>query len=265
LKWTTNKIKLLIAALVLAHVGTLIVVGGYYLLFEVYRPFTDTWHAAVSDNGTRHLLRNVYEGVLGGTLAQLVVWNHYSKTRSEALSRLDRVEFKLHIPNVKDMRGLSGWQLVLLPLFVIVYAIPGLLVGAGVVWLIKHGLHEAVLLHSGTTGRSTWAHIQMLWTSNYDQKLIGLFASVFLGRRVMRGVADDLQGVFASRRVRLGKPPRYYHPPNFQARVNGMSSDGAAAFSDKTGDWVPAILTVAIVAGMALAGFGYYVLAYIAK
>ena len=109
-----------------------------------------------------------------------------------------------------------------------------------------------------------WSHVQTLWTGNKDQKLIGLFASVFLARRVMKGTADDLQGFFAARRLALSKPLRFYHPPNFRARVNAMSAEGVAHHYTKADARVPVILTVAIVTGTALAAFGYYVLAYIA-
>jgi len=265
LRWARNKLELVLAAVLLAHIGTLIVVGLYYLLFETWRPITDLWHHAVPANSTRHLLRNVYEGVLGGTLAQFVVFNHYAKRRTK-LSGLDRLEVRLRLPNLKDDRELSGWQLALSPLMVLVYAIPGFLVGAGVVWLIKHGVttahNYAVLVGGPNAGQSAWQHFQTLWASNRDQKVIGLFASVFMGRRPVRAVAEDLQGYFVARRVASGKPARRYHPPNFQARMNAASVQGATGRIDRTSAWVPYLLSMAIVVGLLLAGFGAWVLAY---
>ncbi len=265
LKWTANKIKLTIAAVVLAHIGTLIVVGLYYLLFETWAPITHVWHGTVADSGTRHMLRNVYEGVLGGTLAQFVVFNHFAKRRTK-LGWLDRLEIRLGVPNLKDHRELSGWQLGLSPLMVLVYAIPGFLLGAGAVWAIKHGVttaHKyATLIGEPNVGRSAWQHLQTLWTANRDQKIVGLFASVFMGRRPVRAVAEDLQGYFVARRVALGKPARRYHPPNFQARMNAASIQGATGRVDRTGAWVPYLLTAAILVGLLLAGFGTWVLAY---
>jgi len=197
-KWTRNKVELVAAAIVLAHIGTLIVVGLYYLLFEVYAPFTHAWHAVVPGDGTRHLLRNVYEGVLGGTLVQFVVFNHFAKRRT-TVGRLDRQEMKLHIPNLKDDRPLSGWQLLVSPLLVLVYAIPGFLVGAGVAWLMRHEVttahNYALLVGAPTRGHSLWSPIHSLWTANKDEKVVGFFASVFLGRRpVRRGPSGLLCG-----------------------------------------------------------------------
>jgi len=264
-KWTRNKVELVAAAIVLAHIGTLIVVGLYYLLFEVYAPFTHAWHAVVPGDGTRHLLRNVYEGVLGGTLVQFVVFNHFAKRRT-TVGRLDRQEMKLHIPNLKDDRPLSGWQLLVSPLLVLVYAIPGFLVGAGVAWLMRHEVttahNYALLVGAPTRGHSLWSPIHSLWTANKDEKVVGFFASVFLGRRPVRAVAEDLQGYFAARRVALGKSPRVYHPPNFRARMNAATAQGAAVRVANTGAWVSYLLSLSILIGLGLAGFGYWVLAY---
>ncbi len=265
LKWIRNKVELLAAAVVLAHLATLSVAGLYYLLFEVYAPFTHAWHAAVPSAGTRHLLRNVYEGVLGGTMAQFVVFNHFAKRRLR-LTWLDRHEIRLRIPNLKDERALSGWQLALSPLLVLVYAIPGFLVGAGVAWLVRHEVttpHNYALLVGGSGVRhSLLSPAQTIWTTNRDQKIVGFFASVFLGRRPVRAVADDLQGYLAARRVALGKPQRSYHPPNFRARMNAATAEGAVTRVAKTSRWAPVVLSSAVLVGLGLAGFGYWVLAY---
>jgi hypothetical protein len=265
LKWTRNKAELVVAAVVLAHIGTLIVVGLYYLVFEVYPPFTRAWHTAVASNSTRHLLRNVYEGVLGGTLVQFVVFNHFAKRRVK-LGWLDKQEITRRIPNLKDRRPLSGWQLLLSPLLVLVYAIPGFLVGAGVAWLVRHDVttpgNYAKLVGGSSTGHSLWAPIKSVWTTNRDAKIVGFFASVFLGRRPVRAVADDLQGYLAARRVALGKSQRIYHPPNFRARMNAATKDGSATRLAASAKLVPYLLSFALLTGLALAGFGYWVLAY---
>jgi len=285
IRWTEITLALVIVGLIAAHVGTLIIVGLYYLLFETVGSVKHVWDTLLTVqwahlfgrqlistatwNNDRHLLRNVFEGVLGGTLAQLIIFNHFRIRHTGKLNRLDRFEFKLHIPNVKDHRGLTGWQLLLLPALVIIYAVPGFLVGYVVTQVVKHNL---TLAHSdyvfffgdGTTGTSVWSHIQTLWTGNKDQKLIGLFASVFLARRVMKGSADDVQGFFAARRVALHKPIRRYHPPNFRARVNAMDADGVVHHYSTADALVAIVLTAAMVVGAALALFGLYVLAFIA-
>ena len=130
-------------------------------------------------------------------------------------------------------------------------------------WLIRHDINVrdyARLVGNSHVGRSVWGHLETVWTSNRDQKVVGFFASVFLGRRPVRGVAEDVQGYLAARRVALGKPPRFYHPPNFQARMNASNPEAAAMRVDRTA-WVPYLLSFALVVGAALAGFGVWVLA----
>ncbi|MDQ2797562.1 MAG: hypothetical protein M3Y06_10425, partial [Actinomycetota bacterium] len=194
---------------------------------------------------------------------QFVVFNHFTHRRAK-LGRLDKWEIDHGLPNLKDHRRLAGWQLASSPLLVLVYAIPGLLVGAAVAWLLRHNINVRDyerLVGNSHVGRSVGSHLTTLWTSNRDQKVVGFFASVFLGRRPVRAVAEDLQGYFAARRVALGKPPRFYHPPNFQARMNAASAEAAAMRIDGTAGWVPYLLSFALAVGALLAGFGIWVLA----
>jgi hypothetical protein len=174
---------------------------------------------------------------------------------------MDELEIKLHIPNLKDERRTSGWQIIALPLLVLVYAIPGFAVGAGVAHLIQHGL-----AHAHVHEVSSDPLIQALWTANLPQKIVGLFASFVFARRVGRGVYDDIQLLFAERRKASGKPLAFYHRllPPFEARYNSVTTEAAAAAADGHDRWATRILIAAVPIGIGLAAFGYYVLAYIA-
>jgi hypothetical protein len=194
-------------------------------------------------------------------LAQAIVWNHY-RVKPKPKNRVDKLEIALHIPNLKDDRRMSGGQILALPLLVLVYAIPGFAIGAGVAHLLQHDLAH-VHLHQVSAD----AVVQSLWTSKVSQKVVGLFASFVFARRVGRGVYDDVQLFFAERRRARGKPLAFYHKlvPTFAARYNGISSQDAAAAAINLRDrWATPILIASIPIGIALAAFGYYVLAYIA-
>jgi hypothetical protein len=280
LRWLKNKALLAVDGLALLHVGTLIVVALYYLAFQTIPGVKYDWDHALTGGlhfwglhvrlellskahwaQWRHLVRNVGEGLLGGVLGQAIIWNHF-KVRSKPRSWVDRLEIKLHIPNLKDGRRTSGWQMLALPLLVLVYAIPGFAIGAGVSHLIQHGIAH-VHLHQVSKD----AVIQSLWTGNVSQKIVGLFASFVFARRVGRGVYDDVQLFFAERRRAVGKPLAFYHRlvPTFVARYNSVSSQDAAADAvDAHERWATWILVASIPVGIALAAFGYYVLAYIA-
>jgi hypothetical protein len=266
--------------LALVHVGTLIVVAVYYLAFQTIPGVKYDWdhaftgelhfwglhvHLALLSKAHwaewRHLIRNVGEGLLGGVLGQAIIWNHY-KVTPKPRNWVDRLEIALHIPNLKDERRTSGWQMLALPLLVLVYAIPGFAIGAAVAHLIQHGLAH-VHLHQVSSD----AVVQSLWTGNVSQKVVGLFASIVFARRVGRGVYDDVQLFFAERRRAVGKPLVFYHKlvPTFEARYNGVSSQGAAAAAvDEHDRWATWILVGSVPVGIAFAAFGYYVLAYVA-
>jgi hypothetical protein len=279
LRWLKNKALLAVDWLVLVHVGTLIVVALYYLAFQTIPGVKYDWdhlltgglhfwglhvHLALLSKAHwaewRHLVRNVGEGLLGGVLGQAIIWNHF-KVKPKPRSRVDDLEIALHIPNLKDNRRTSGWQMLALPLLVLVYAVPGFAIGAGVSRLIQHGLAH-VHLHQVSSDMV----VQSLWTGNVSQKVVGLFASFVFARRVGRGVYDDIQLFFAERRRAAGKPLIFYHRlvPTFEARYNSVSPEEAAAAVDKHDRWVTWILLASIPVGIGLAAFGYYVLAYIA-
>jgi hypothetical protein len=52
------------------------------------------------------MIRGVGEGLLGGSLGQMVVFNPYKhrKAKKKKLNLLDKIEIKLRIPNLKDPR-----------------------------------------------------------------------------------------------------------------------------------------------------------------
>ncbi len=266
--------------LVLVHVGTLIVVALYYLAFQMIPGVKYDWDHALTGGlhfwgwhvhinllssahwaEWRHLIRNVGEGLLGGVLGQAIIWNHF-KVKPKPRTRVDKLEIALHIPNLKDGRKTSAWQLLALPLLVLLYAIPGFAIGAGVSHLIQHGI-----AHFHVHQVSSDAVIQSLWTSKVPEKVVGLFASFVFARRVGRGVYDDVQLFFAERRRALGKPLVFYHKlvPTFEARYNGITSiDQAARSAGERGRWASWLLIGAVPVGIGFAAFGYYVLAFIA-
>jgi hypothetical protein len=280
LRWLKNKALVTVDGLVLVHVGTLVVVALYYLAFQTIPGVKYDWdhaftgglhfwgvhaHLALLSQAHwaewRHLIRNVGEGLLGGILGQAIIWNHF-RVKPKPRNWIDNLEIALHIPNLKDDRRLSGWQMLALPLLVLVYAIPGFAIGAGVSHLIQHSLAHVHL--SQVTSDKV---LQSLWTGNVSQKVVGLFASIVFARRVGRGVYDDAQLFFAERRRAAGKPLSFYHKlvPTFAARYNGVSSQEAAA--DAAGErdrWVTWVLVGSIPVGIVLAAFGYYVLGYVA-
>jgi len=270
LKFVKSKAITLIDLLIFIHVGTLIVVGLYYLAFEVYGPFTEAWHnvgpelgyAAAKWSYVRHMIRDVGEGLLGGYLGQYVVWNHFKKRAQKRINGtpnlIDKIEIALHIPNLKNKARLTGKQFAAAPLLGIIYAVPGFLLALlAVKWFHVHAPTPPATASYGQK-------VEAIFTGGYDKKIIGLFASVILGRRPMKKVYDDAQLYFVERRVALGKPVRWYHPPTFKARYTVFQREGGATKAVEHTAAFNTAMTAVLLVGVALAGFGYYVLTVIA-
>jgi hypothetical protein len=266
-KWAWNKLQLLAWAVVLAYVGMLIMAGLYYVITQLDPDMKELWHTLVSNDHLRHNIRDVGEGFLGGLLAQQVIWNHYRKRR--ALTRLDRLEMRLHIANLKDDKQLSFWQLLASPFLAVLYAIPGFFIAWGIALLIRHNvvpvqdatmlLQQAMEPHAPTL----WSRIEFVVTDNWDKKLMGLGAAFFWGRRPVKGVFDDLQLWVVEMLLRHGKPIHKVLPPTFKARYNDVARHGVPA-AERHGFWWSGFLWALAIISLGLAVFGGYVLMFIA-
>jgi hypothetical protein len=241
-RWVRVKLELLGSAVVLGHVGALVAVGLYFLVFEVDASMTHWWHQVVSNSDLRHSIRDVAEGVFGGLLAQAMVWNHYKHRRS---GWFDRAEQALHLPPV-----------LAAPFFALLYGAVGFV--AAYFALRAVGAHAA----AASANSAWWARIERIWTSDWDKKIVGLVAS-FAARRPMRPIYDGAQLWFAERRYARHQGPRWYHPPTFRARLNDLHSSGTA--TARHGRLQSVLVLAAVGIGVGLAGYGVYVLVFVAR
>jgi hypothetical protein len=251
-RWSAQRLKRLGLALVLAHIGTLIIVALYYLVFQVHyhvagHTYTlkHWWDTTVSNADLRHSIRNVAEGVLGGWLAKAVVWNHYKHRRRGPIERLEE---RLHVPRV-----------LIAPVMVAAYF--------AVAFTALYWLFHALRIHASASSASgphpsLWSRTAPLWTSQWNQKLIA-FAVAFVCCRPLFPVFDDIQLWFAERRAYRQRPPRWWQADTYQARVNDVAASG---ITKRSHGWLfNSLMSVSVIAGLALAGYGWYVLTYIAK
>jgi hypothetical protein len=252
LRSSAQRLKRLALILVLAHIGTLIVVALYYIIFQVHyhiggHTYTlkHWWDTTVSDANLRHSLRNVAEGVLGGWLAKVAVWNRYKRRRRGPIERLEE---RLHVP-----------KKLIAPVMAAVYF--------AVAFTALYWLSRAMSIHTSETSASgahpsLWARTAPLWSSQWNLKLIA-FVVAFVCCRPLFPVFDDIQLWFAERRAYRHRPPRWWQADTYQARVNDLR---AARITKRSHGWLfNSVMSVAVIAGLALAGYGWYVLTYIAK
>jgi hypothetical protein len=273
LKWLRLALLSGITALVIAHVGAVVIAGLYYAVFEWNAHMTAWWHSLISDKGLRHDIRDVAEGFYGGAIAQQLVWNafrrHTVRYKARPMNRLDRIEDALRIPNLRSGRKLSFWQIpYALLLWAPLYGSAGFIVAYFLDGAISHDV--TILQHTATAlgpHASLWRRIVTLDTSNWDKKLMGLAASFFFGRRPLRKVFDGVQSWFAERHVASGKPMRWYYPPTFRARCNDVADQvkaGLITVSDRYGTLQASLVLMSLVPVVVFAGLGFYVLTFIA-
>lgn len=267
LVWTRQRIALLGARAVFTYVGICAVAALYYLLLEtrVHLPLlnetnTQAWHHLIPDSKLRHDIRDVGEGLFGGLLAIGLTYNHYRRIRPRNV--VDRAEIRLGIPNLKAGRKLAWWQIIFGVLLIPVYASVGFVAGEWLVGVLHPAVSHVAELQTG----SVLTNIKDNFLEQWPRKLIGFAAAFLFGHRPARALIDDLQLWFAERRVALGKPTRFYHPPPFKARCNEVLASGAVqSRAQGNAAVLPLVVLVLGLAVIGLAGYGYYVLNYIAK
>lgn len=248
----TSRPWLLIQALILAHVGTLIIVAIYYGLFETTNFMTTWWHHTVPDGDIRHNIRDVAEGVLGALLAKGVLWNHFTKSHQKSGRVYDWMHDKARIPMVPS-------------------ALLATLVLTGAAFVLGTWFfHHAVPLHAASvqpTG-SVWHRTSTLWNSNWDKKVLA-FICTFLGSRPMHDIYDDAQGYFAGRRVSGVRKHHWWqritdklYPITFKNRVAYLMDHPSRV--KPYSQHVDNIMRLIVLICVGLAAWGYYILTFIA-
>ena len=242
IRWIENKAILLADAVVLAHVGVLVVAALYFLITQTNHGVKHWWDTTVTPASLRHDIRDVGEGVLASCFAQAIVWNPFTRPHRNAGHTLREWSKKYHVPVV---------------ILAIVSATAIGAVAFAVGELILHLASVKAATHH-VTG-SIWNRTLTLWNSNWDKKALG-FVSALVARRPLHILFDETQAYFASRRAESGKPLRWYHPPVFQARYNYLRQNEREV--RKYPLLLKPVMSFLLIAGIGLAGYGYYILTY---
>jgi hypothetical protein len=227
------------------HIGMLVVVALYYIVFETTPGMKHLWDDVICPNGhLRHTIRDVAEGVLGGFLAKGIMWNHYTKSGQKAGRIFDFLHDKVKIPahvaallSSATFFAASFW--------------------AGDTILNALHVHAANAYPSGDFLHRT----ATLWNSDWDKKALGLICAL-ISVRPMHSVFDDVQTYFAGRRAALGRQPFFFYPKAFKNRYIDLAENlhEVRTYTANT----RLIMSVAVVAAVGLAGYGLYILDYVA-
>ena len=242
IRWLRIKAELLLDAVVLAHIGVLIAAALYFVITQSDHAVKHWWDTTVTPASVRHDIRDVGEGVLASCLAQAIVWNPFTRGHRKAGRRFREWRDRYHVP-VGVMAVVSA-----------------ALVGTAA-FLVGQEILHVLSVHSAShalTG-SLWNRTATLWKSAWDKKVLG-FVAALAARRPMHVIFDEAQAYFAGRRADAGKGTRFYHPPVFKARYNYLVDNRHEVRQYPV--MLRILMGLLVLAGIGLAGFGYYVLTY---
>jgi hypothetical protein len=243
-RFVKNHAMLLLYAVLFAHLGEFIVAAIYYLTTQTTDTMNNAWHSLVSDSNLRHAIRDVGEGVLGGLLAQAIIYNHFKKSNRKVGKLTGVLKRRLHVPTT-------------------LAAILASVVLGAIFFTVGYYLLDLFQVHSTeATGATANQTVNSLWASNFPQKALGLVAA-FGARKPMRVIFANVQLWFVERRIDNNRPVRWYMPPTFRARYNYQVEHPDGKFTAHSTKQSVLMLGGSVV-GLALAGYGYYVLTVIA-
>jgi len=183
LGWFHRKLvtaSLLLVAAAGAYGAVRTYAGVYHALTGLAPWQNNAYHKLFPVDWFRHLIiRDANEKLLAGATIQVIVYNFASHWPRKAATRWDRIEGHLGIANQRlDNQGFI--VLLLAPLWLLVYGLPGELAVAGILRL------------SGQT---------VVTPPTWQVSLVGFTGSLILGRRIAKGFAYHIQRVMIRERL----------------------------------------------------------------
>jgi len=174
------RLSLTIVALAGAYGAVRTYAGLYHALTGLTAWQNTAYHNLFPVTWFRHLIiRDANEKVFAGATLQILVYYFATCWPRKAPNKWDRFEGHLGIANQRlDNQGLI--VLLLAPLWLLIYALPGELAVAGIIRLTGHNV----------TTPPTW-----------QVSLVGFTGSVLLGRRIAKGFAYHIQRIIIRERL----------------------------------------------------------------
>lgn len=285
LKFGAYKVHLVFLLVVATYLGVNFTAGMYYLLTQTTTFGHDAWHAICPDDGLRSDIRSTVEGLIGGMIAKAVIWNHWKIKKPHMF---DKIEMKLRIPNMHDDKDINLAHLLFAPLIIMLYAVPGFLAARWLIGEIHFLTDQAKLLNmhleAGNQLPPMWTRLKDNWTADWPQKLTGFFCTFFFGKHFAKGIFDDAQQWFAHNRiikerkledanvldpfaagVALKNRFEFLLPPTYRARIKYERQTLAGTPTEEINqNWEAKVIVWSLPIFLGVAGFGWYVLNWIA-
>lgn len=204
--------------------------GFTYLLVAVfYAPFHQgmTHDALVQvANALRHAYRNKSESFAAAILPGWLLWNHFKRWRyKKHESPLDRWERKLKIvPNLADGKPITWYQILLLPVVVLVLGGAFFTVGYIISGYLTNHPRDVSWVLTLTHTRGAWHWLTLHGLPKDWPQIVAAYVAGMISRRPIKAAADKLQLQAAVRHYNLNLPFAWYHTRAFRDRVALVST-----------------------------------------
>lgn len=195
--------------------------------------------------GFRHSVRDVYIGLIGGLVLQILVAN-----------------------SIKLAREAKARQLLLLPISAPLAGIPGFLIGWGIVTALDDWVYRGPGISVG--GKQIYATEvnQFLQSSSWHNIIIGLLASFVFARFVAKRPLQTIQTFFIERDVNAIRWKRsagghesrlrWVRPPGYRLRVKYMLDNNIVC--DQHSPAISRVMLAGTPVALFLIGFGFWLL-----
>lgn len=207
-------LALTIAAGIVAGAACVDAVAGLYHALDSWSAFHSWWHTTVPDKATRNDIRDVVEYLTGGYGAQLYTWNSAKWHLKGGGSWLDKLDER--IPGLNAFRQWVRRFPVTEGGVSYILSLPAAAIGFTALYFIT----RAIPAWSWHVPIPHFRHALLLSSVIVNHKAMGLAASYFFGRHMMRLWYDDMQGSFAVEAARRQRNPlSFLWLPTYRRRV----------------------------------------------
>jgi hypothetical protein len=262
--WVGNHIQGLVYGIAFGHLGKFAMVAIYFILTQwLHGQYIGSWHAWNVKYVWDHLLTaNVPQGGLHAWLspAQWTTARHTIRSFGEGLYGALLYQQILADPVRFLKRYASPWLILATPFLV---AVTGTIVGLPMYFIGLPLLHH--FTHSSLTEVALQNHPDLLhkiYADSYDAVIVGIIAG-FVVRRVSRRALCTNMAYFCRLWRRAGLGSSLLMPAGMRHEIRALKNEPQERDGHLGGYLAAAIIFVALVTAT-LAGYGFYILDYIA-
>lgn len=263
--WVGNRLQGIVYGIAFGHIGKFAMVAVYFILTQwLHGQHIGSWHAWNVKFVWDHLLSaNPAQGGLHAWLSQSqwTTARHTIRPFGEGLYGALLYKQILADPVGHLERPASPWLIIATPVLV---AITGAIVALPMFFIGLPILHH--FTHSSLTQVALQKHpdlVHKIYADSYDAVIVGILAGLAVGR-VVRPALETNMAYFCRIWRRAGLGPSLLMPAGMRHQVQAFQSEPQHMDSHAGGYLAAAIIGMSLLTAT-LAGYGFYILATVAR